>query len=192
MKYIKQVDYPHWLFVTRTDLEKEQQERGKTTTIRSSGCGICSAVMLAHRLLPNCTFELKDAIDLAYETKANFEIGTNYGVYAPALAEKLGLRLEMTNDLEQLRYCLRTGGAAVVNVGPGTFTRGGHYIVAINEEPDGRLAILDPGLWEGKFESDDRKGKVEFKNNVIALCSGETLSEDAAKRNTGYYLFWRG
>ena len=74
-------------------------EQGKTTTIRSSGCGICSAVMMAHRLIPNCTFDLKAAIDLAYETHANFEVGTNYEIYAPALAEKLGLRLEMTTSL---------------------------------------------------------------------------------------------
>lgn len=147
--------------------------------------------MLAHRLLPNCTFEPKEAIDLAYETQANYEIGTNYDIYAPALAEKLGLRLEMTNDIQRLRECLRTGGASVVNVGAGTFTRAGHYIVAISEEPDGRIAILDPGLWEGKFETEDRKGKVELKNGVIALCSGEVLDEDAQKRNPGYFLFWR-
>lgn len=191
MKYVNQLDYPHWLFVTRTDLEDEQRERGKTTTIRSSGCGICSAVMVAHRLLPDCAFDLKEAIDLAYETKANFEIGTNYEVYAPAFAKKLGLRLEMTNDIKKLRSCLRTGGAAIVNVGPGTFTRSGHYIVAINEEPDGRIAILDPGYLEGKFDEKERKGKVEVKNGVIALCSVEILAEDAAKRNPGYYLFWR-
>lgn len=191
MKYISQLEYPHWLFVTRTDLEEEQRERGRTTTIRSSGCGICSAVMMAHRLLPNCTFDLREAIDLAYETKANYEIGTNYVIYAPALAEKLGLRLEMTNDIQRLLYCLRTGGASVVNVGSGTFTRNGHYVVAINEEPDGRIAILDPGYREGKFDEDDRKGKVEVKNGVIALCSPETLSADAAKRDPGFYLFWR-
>jgi len=191
MKYISQLDYPHWLFVTRTDLEEEQRERGRTTTIRSSGCGICSAVMVAHRLLPNCTFDLKEAIDLAYETKANFEIGTNYLVYAPAFAEKLELRLEMTNDLERLRYCLRTGGAAVVNVGPGTFTQTGHYIVAINEEPDGRIAILDPSVRAGKLDDEALKGKVEVINRIIVLCSGETLAADAAKRDPGYYLFWR-
>lgn len=166
-------------------------EQGKTTTIRSSGCGICSAVMMAHRLIPNCTFDLKAAIDLAYETHANFEVGTNYEIYAPALAEKLGLRLEMTNDLQRLRECLRTGGASVVNVGAGTFTQGGHYIVAINEEPDGRIAILDPDYCDGKFEAEGFRGKVDVKCGVITVCTGEILAEDAAKRNPGYYLFWR-
>ena len=67
-----------------------EQEKGKTTTVRSSGCGLCSAIMVADRLLPNCEFGLKEAIDLAYATNANLEVGTTYQVYAPALAEKLG------------------------------------------------------------------------------------------------------
>ena len=29
MKFIDQKDYPHWLFVTRTDLEEEQWSKAK-------------------------------------------------------------------------------------------------------------------------------------------------------------------
>ena len=43
MKYINQKDYPHWLYVTRVDLGEADRERGKTTTVASSGCGLCSA-----------------------------------------------------------------------------------------------------------------------------------------------------
>ena len=158
-----------------------EQEKGETTTVRSSGCGLCSAIMVADRLLPNCEFGLKEAIDLAYATNANLEVGTTYQVYAPALAEKLGLKLEMTNDVEQLLNCLRTGGAAVLNVGGdhegriGVFSHGGHFIVAIGVEPDGRVAVLDPSYKPGKYNEEGRKGKVEIKNQVIALCDAQTL-----------------
>ena len=148
MKYINQRDYPHILYVTRANPDHPRHETGKTTTIRSSGCGLCSAVMVADRLLPNCNFELLDALQLSYETGANRKTGTDYTIFAPAFAKKLGLKLVQTNDLEELRHCLRTGGAAVVHVGNdreghvGLFTRGGHYMAVIGEEPDGRLAIL--------------------------------------------------
>ena len=33
MKYINQKDYPHWLYVTRIDLDEADRERGKTTTV---------------------------------------------------------------------------------------------------------------------------------------------------------------
>lgn len=191
MKFLNQLDYSQRLYVTRTDMDGEDRERGKATTIRSSGCGLCTAVMVADRLLPNCEFGLEDALALSYEAKANYEVGTNYDVYAPVFAEKLGLRLEMTNDIERLRHCLRTGGAAVINVGPGLFTRGGHYVAAINEEPDGRIAILDPSYREGKFDEDARRDQVEIKKGVIVLCEASALAEDAAVRNPGYFLFWR-
>ena len=75
MKFVCQRDYPHWLYITRTGMEGEEFEKGKTSTVSSSACGLCCAVMMAHQLIPNCTFELADAIDLSYATKSNQ--GTN-------------------------------------------------------------------------------------------------------------------
>ncbi len=197
MKYVNQLEYPDTLYLTRISLKGEEREKGKSTTIKSSGCGLCSSVMVAHRLIPNCKFELEDALQLSYDAKANLNIGTSYKHYAPAFAEKMNFRLETTSDIDRLRYCLRTGGAAVAHVGGdtkervGIFSHGGHYITVICEEPDGRLAILDPAYWENKYEEDGRKGKVQVVNDFIALCDGETLKEDTSTRNPSYYLFWR-
>ena len=198
MKFINQRDYPHWLYITRTDMEGEDHEKGKTTTVFTSACGLASAVMVADRLLPNCEFSLSDAIDLSYEVKANYRRGTSYDRFAPAFAEKLGLRWESSRDPQDILRCLHTGGAAVILVGshgegkPGLFTRGAHYITAINEEPDGRIAILDPYLYEGKFEEEGRTGKVEMKNGVIALCSLEIIAQEAQLvKSVPYHMFWR-
>ena len=198
MKYINQLDYPHWLYVTKTDMEDEvQREKGKVTTIRSSGCGLCSAIMVADQLLPNSTFDLTEAIDISYATKANHKAGTDYKRFGPAFAEKLGLRMEMANDAESLCNCLRTGGAAVINVGGdyeghiGVFSHGGHYITAIGMDAEGRVIILDPSYKPNKFEEEGRKGKVEMKNDVIALCDPQLLVEDTATRDPGFYHFWR-
>ena len=197
MIYINQKEYPHWLYITRQELEGADKEKGKTTTISSSGCGLCSAIMIAHRLIPNCDFNLTDAIDLSYKSKANVKIGTAYTRFAPAFAEKLGLDLEMTNDPERLRYCLRTGGSAVLNVKgdrdgyPGVFSTGGHYVAAVSEERDGRIAILDPSYQEGKYDKEGRRGFVEMKNGVIALCDMQVIVEDTAPAEYSFYLFWR-
>ena len=196
MKYINQREYPHHLYVTRANPEDPGHERGKTTTIRASGCGLCSAIMVADRLLPAYDFDLYDAINLSYEVKANLARGTNR-VFFPAFAEKLGLRLENTDDPQALLSCLRTGGAAVVLVGGdregqvGLFTHGGHYMAVISQEPDGRLAILDPSYYEGKYEEEGRQGKVEVRNGVIALCDVATLDAEAQLKEKPYFLFWR-
>ena len=197
MKYVNQKDYPHWLYVTRTTLEGAEYEKGRTTTMASSGCGLCAAVMAADCLLPNSTFSLEDALNLSYDTHANHKVGTDYEIFAPAFAEKVGLKLEMTDDAERVRYCLRTGGVVVVHSGGdkegyiGVFTHGGHYVTAIAEEEDGRIAVLDPSYKVGKYEEEGRKGKVEMKYDFVALCDLQVLVEDAANRSPGFYLFWR-
>ena len=197
MKYISQLNYPDWPYVTRTEMDEAQREKGKTTTVRSSGCGLCSAIMVADRLLVDSQFGLREAIEISYEVNANINIGTNYKRFAPVFAERLGLEWVPTNDPEELRKCLRTGGAAVIHVGGdreghvGVFSHKGHYVAAISEERDGRIAILDPSYKSGKYDEPHREGKVEMKDSVIALCDMQVLIDDTANRDPHFHLFWR-
>jgi hypothetical protein len=197
MKFINQRDYPDWLYVTRTDMEGKSHEWGKTSTVFTSACGLCAAIMVADRLLPNCDFDLTQAIDLSYAAKANHLTGTDYARFAPAFAEKLGLDLETTSHIEDVIACLRTGGAAVALVAgdrdgkPGMFAHSGHYVAVVSLERDGRLAILDPYLYDGKYEEEGRKGKVELRNEVLILSDPQLLAEDVTTKSTPYYLFWR-
>ena len=103
----------------------------------------------------------------------------------------------LTNDAERVRYCLRTGGVVVAHSGGdregyvGVFTHGGHYVTLINEEPDGRIAVLDPSYKAGKYDEEGRRGKVEMKGEFIALCDLSVLVKDVENRDPGFYLFWR-
>lgn len=197
MKYINQLQYPKIPYITRTSMEGAQWEKGQKTTIKSSGCGLCASIMVADRLLPNCEFGLEDAIALSYSAGANCLPGTYWKIYVPAFAEKMGLAYQYTNDPEELLDCLRTGGAALCVVNGdedgrvGLFTHGKHYIALIGQEPDGRVAILDPSYKEGKFEEPGRQGKVEMTNGVIALCSIQVLMEETEGREQRFFLFRR-
>ena len=197
MRYVNQKQYPEMPYITCTKPDHPKHERGKTTTIKTSGCGLCSSIMIADRLLVDYKFDLEDAIALSYEIGANYGAGTAR-TYFPVFAERMGLRHEMASTLEDVKNCLRTGGAVVAHVAGdhgdriGLFSHVGHYIVVINEEPDGRFAILDPAYELGRYEEEARKGKVEVKNGVIALCSPEDLHEDTLNRQPdAYHLFWR-
>ena len=197
MRYLCQFDYPEIPYITRTEMDGEMYEYGRTSTVASSGCGLCSAVMMLDRLIPNSDFDPVAARDFSYQLGANHRKGTDYKIYAPALAERFGLKLEMTDDIERLKYCLRTNGAAVAHISgnregyTGVFSKGGHYVAVVGEQEDGRIVVLDPSYKEGKYEEEGRKGKVEMKNGVIALCAPETLVEDTANRTPSFYLFWR-
>ena len=197
MKYINQLEYPHWLFITRTGHEGEEFEKGKTTTVKNSGCGMCGAVMMAHQLIPNCDFELTDAINLCYAVKGNQKKGTDYSIYGPALAEKLNLKYETSKDIADVLRCLKTGGSVICIAGgdrdgrEGVFTHGGHVMNVIAQEADGRLVILDPSLSPDKFDSEYRKDKVEVKYGYLVLCEKEILAEECAPKGTPYHLCWR-
>ena len=197
MIYINQLNYPHLPYITRTEMDGEDYERGQRSTVRSSGCGLCSAIMVLDRLLPEYDFSIEDAVKLSYDCGANHRKGTDYKLFAPAFAEKFGLEYEMTSDPERLRYCLRTGGAAVLHSEGdqdgyiGVFTHGGHYVAAISEERDGRIAILDPSLKEGKYDEEGRKGLVELKNEVVAICDMQVVIDDTLPAEPSFYLFWR-
>lgn len=197
MKYINQQDYPDKPYITRTDLEGAAYEKGQKTTVKSSACGLCSAIMVLDRLYVHYDFTLDDAIRMSYETRANHRAGTDYKRFAPAFAEKFGLRYETTSSADELLRCLHTGGVAVAHVGgdregyTGVFSHIGHYIVVINEEPDGRVAILDPSFNEGKYEEKGREGKVELKNKNIEICDMAVLMKDAENRESSFHLFWR-
>ncbi|MCQ2566672.1 MAG: hypothetical protein MJ194_07550 [Clostridia bacterium] len=195
MIYVNQLPHKGLPYITHTD--EPDCERGKTTTFSSSGCGLASAMMVLDHLLVDPEFTMEDAVQLSYEAKANNLSGTNYARFAPAFAERFNLKYEASDDPERLRYCLRTGGAAVIHckVRDGyspVFTKGGHYICAIAEAEDGRIVILDPSYKEGKFDTPERKGKVEVKDGVFCLCEMQVLVEESlAKKPDCFHLFWR-
>lgn len=197
MKFINQLQYPHIAYPTCIDPEHPRHEYGKTTTIKSSGCGLCSMVMVADRLIPNCEFELEDALKLSIEVGANRAVGTSSKIFFPAAAEKLGLRFQESKDINDLRQCLRTGGAGILLVAGdregyvGLFSKGGHYLAVISEEPDGRFAILDPSFTDTKYTVEGRAGKVEVKENGIVLSEGKYMEMDSEPKPNPYLLFWR-
>ncbi len=197
MKYINQLDYPDKPYITRVKLEGEEKEKGTKTTVKTSACGLCSAIMIADRLVPNCQFDIDDAIQLSYESGGNSYIGTNYKLFGPAFAKKFDLIYETTSDVKKLKDWLKTGGVAVANVGgdregyTGVFSHSGHYVMINNLEDDNRVAILDPSYWEGKYDEEGRKGKVEMKHGIIAVCDISVLQKDAENRNPSFHLFKR-
>ncbi|MBR4303839.1 MAG: hypothetical protein IKT81_00770 [Clostridia bacterium] len=199
MKYVNQLDYPEMPYITQVkSTDPEKIKIGLNNTVAKSGCGLCSAVMVASRLRVDGTFEVEDARQLSYDSGANHSSGTDGSLYFPAFAEKFNLDFVNTDSTDELLHCLRTGGAAIVACTGnregyhGVFSdRWGHYIVAISEERDGRIAILDAAYEEGNYEIGDRKGKVETLERGFCRTSLQVLIEETTTRKLPFYLFWR-
>ena len=209
MRYINQKGYPEIPYPTRTD--HPEDEKGPNTTVATSGCGLCSAIMALDRLYPDrdYTFSVSDALQIALETGANHGVGTDGRRFFPAFAKKFDLQYAATNDQDAVRECLRNGGAAIALVEKGkeegavsVFTHSAHYVCLVSCLKDGRFAVLDPNLYVGKFEEPGRQGKAELHGS-LALCTPEVLAADVlpvVERTEGkpdaagtkaYHLFWR-
>ncbi len=196
MYYVSQLDYTYTPYPTRTDPDHPDHAGGESTTIRTSGCGLCSAVMVAHNLLGDVPFTVMDALALAMKTGANHGRGTDYRIFAPAFSERLGLTFETTGDGEKLSRHLAEGGCAVAHVRPRPdgspmvlSRRAGHYVAVIGRESDGRYVVLDPAFSEEKYGDPVRLAKTQVKGKIVLIEPEALYADTAAAGERGFYLF---
>ena len=189
--YLNQTNYPHVAYPTLTDIPELMRT---DSTVRSAGCGLCSASMVVTNLTGRA-FSLIDCLELSLGVKANHSPGTDMDLLAPYVAERFDLDMVATDDPELLREHLKRGGMAVANVTGdrpedghvGLFSHGGHYVAVVGIEEEGETVIvLDPSQLPDKFHEEGREGKV-IENGCILRTSLATLAEDCKYRAMEHY-----
>lgn len=164
-------------------------------TVKSGGCGVVCAAMIVSNLT-NQTVLPPQMATYAMQKKARVSGGTDMNALAKALRADYGLPFKTTNDENLLREHLKSGGMAVANVGgnrpgyTGVFSDGGHYVVVAGPSSDGRVIVLDPGYYVGKFNLAGRKGKVTVQGNYC-ICDMAVLAKDTENRSPAYWMFER-
>lgn len=185
MVYFNQLAYPH---------EPYPAPGYEHATIKSGGCGVCCAAMLVSNLTDSTVTPVEMA-RIAMETGARVAGGTDMNRLGAVLSQRYGLAFSTTNDEAALVLHLKKGGMAAANTGgnrkgyTGVFSDSGHFVVIAGME-NGRAAVLDPGRYEGKYDKNGRRGKVETLGDVC-YCALDTLAADTFTRSPGYYLFQR-
>ena len=183
--YYNQNDYSHVPY---------EYKEGDGRTVKSSGCGVCAASMIVEGLL-GVTFPPPEMAIFSQSCGARNQNGTRMQTLSRALVGKYpNLSVEETDKESALLDHLKRGGAAVALVygsregWPGAFSTAGHFIVVRGVSRDGRLEVLDPNLYSGKFSSAFRCSRITLEGNV-ALCSMETLQQDCLWCSPRYWLF---
>ena len=191
MKLINQNDYPDVIYVTKTNKPDPDRTSGLTTTIAGSGCGICSGIMVGQFF--NQEMSMQEAIQLAYDYKANTGFGTKYKEYSRGLCDKFGLIVERCSSKEKLFEHLDNGGCVVANVGGdhddhiGVFSHVGHYIFIYKHVGD-EVYILDPGIEPNKYTEESRKDKVRFEDEYV-ISDVNYLLNDIDNREEAFFMF---
>lgn len=164
-------------------------------TVKSGGCGVCCASMIVENLTEHKNGP-KTMASYAIKKGARVSGGTDMNVLAKALRQDYDLHFTTTNNESILLDHLKKGFMAIANVGgnrpgyTGVFSNGGHYVVAAGLTDDGRVIILDPGYYTGKFNKAGRAGKVKVSGNYC-ICDITVLAKDTENRTPAYWLFER-
>lgn len=111
--------------------------------IGTSGCGVTALAMVYQGLTGDSS---KSPYDLSVDSVKNNYVhsGTDPDFYAFE-AKHLGLKCEeVSPSVSNLKKALGKGSIVIINVGPGDFTTGGHYIVGYAIDGLGKLHVRDP------------------------------------------------
>lgn len=194
MKYVNQLEYAHIPYPTRTK-QPEYAPNGMNSTVRSSGCGLCS-VCMAIDILTDKTLEIEECVKISCGCEANYSRGTDMNILGPVIAEKFGVEYSKTSDLSEAIAHLQSGGVIVVHVGVpegqeiGLFTKGGHYMLLI--ATDGKeFCILDPSYSDEKFKMPERVGRVDESRAPYLYASVETVDSECKVGKVKYHMFKR-
>lgn len=157
----------------------------KSQTIGSSGCGPTSAAMVVSSIkgivYPN---EMADLF-----VKNGFRSANN-GTYMSAFewtANKFGIGFNRVYSVNDAVNLLRNNYMVIVSVSDGLFTTGGHIMVVYGIDGN-TLKIYDPYLYNGKFNTYGRQGKVTVSGNTV-YCSIENFK--AYANSKAYFGFKR-
>ena len=193
MKYLNQYEYRHIPYITHT---KAAEDPNRVKDVGRSGCGLCCSCM-AVDLLTDTALPIEDCVKLSEGSGANHSAGTDLSILGPVVAEKFGLSYSNTSDLDEAIRHLQCGGVIVAHVTvhegqeQGLFTKRGHYIALISTDGE-EFCILDPSYTPEKFESPDRKGKVNTKNAPYLYCDVNTVHAETSRNSSSkYYVFKR-
>ncbi|MBQ3865972.1 MAG: hypothetical protein II776_03640 [Clostridia bacterium] len=187
MIFVNQRDYPHLPYPHPTIPDEE-------FSVFTSGCGLASLIMVVENLT-TARFTMEEALVFAAEKKANLCRGTALKILAPATAERFGLDYARGKDMDEVLSCLQKGGMAVAltegdrNGRIGLFTHGQHFITLAAYDGED-LCVLDPYLYDGKYEEEGRAGRVRLDAPFL-YCPPETVDGETDPALVRYHLFFR-
>ena len=152
---------------------------GRNTTIRSSGCGPTSMAIVASTI----TGTVVDPITMAdWSLKKGYRVyhaGTSRALF-PAAAKEWGFECQgLQKNGKKVVEALSAGKLVIAIMGPGNFTKQGHYIVLRGISEDGKIMVADPA-------SRKRSGQLWDLSVFTSQCK----SVDSATGGP-FWAFWK-
>lgn len=142
------------------DSEWGKTAYGNGTIKRNGCCPTCLAMVFSYLCQQN--IYPTDVVAWAGNTYYVNGAGTAWSIFYPA-AEQWGVSCtNIGKDEDAMIEALSSGNLIIASMGPGTFTKGGHFIVLTGITESGGIKVNDPNDSSSKLHS-----KKEFDINLI-------------------------
>lgn len=112
-------------------------------TIKSSGCGpTCCAMIVSYFMKQRITpADIVSKIGNKYYVSG---AGSSWALY-PGISREYGFNCrDLGKSMNKVVTELQAGHPVIASVGPGTFTKGGHFIVLTGVNKSGNITVNDP------------------------------------------------
>ena len=131
----------------------------ESATCKTSGCGPTCAAMVVSScreiIYPN------QMCDISKENGYRVPGGTSDNLYQ-YVANRWGIEMKRVYSSYEAHQACKEGYFVVIACSAGLWTTGGHFILAVGAN-DNEIEIYDPYLYNGKFNSYGREGKVRLE-----------------------------
>ncbi len=133
---------------------------GEKKSVSSSGCGATSMCMAIHYLTGNTAPTPYTLFKWAYDNGHYSGNGLGHGAVS-AMGELYGVTGKwIGKDGAKIIAALNSGHPVIAHMGPGIFTKQGHYIVLKGVTDDGKILVNDPN-------SKSRTGKAYPLSTIL-------------------------
>ena len=137
-------------------------------SIKTSGCGVTCGAMIISSCREIITPDKMGDLSMANGYRLP---GGTADAFFPFICEKWGLEIERIHSSYEAFNRCKNGWFVVMCAGPGLWTTGGHFILAVGTRGD-EIQIFDPYLYANKFAMASRKGagvKVEGTSCYVQI-----------------------
>lgn len=163
---------------------------GEKATVKSGGCGVCSACIVFNTLAQKELYSVKKMAEFSIDCGARINNGTDEKTLLTALCKSTkGFSFTTTNDVKELTAHLKKGGMAICNQGNAynVFSTAGHYVVAWKMF-DKNIEVVDPQTYTGKYDKAPRPKRIVTKTAYGCIVKPSEMKKATADRSPCYYL----
>lgn len=163
---------------------------GQKATVKSGGCGVCSALMALNNLYGKEVMTVKQMADFSKANGGRNNYGTDLFALLNALCKKYDLTYKTTSLNKDLLAHLKAGGVAIINQGESynVFSTAGHFVLCLNIVEGETIRCLDPDLYSGKYQSYNRQQRIVKQTGNEVWVTLKEIGKATIDRDPSYYL----